>query len=374
MNRTRQQILKSEQSSILYLYLCIALTCIAPSSQLLAKSEIQIRADRIQKFSKFYGLKKTGGSEHRNARNGSQFKSNNTNATQSYSTNVSDTHNATQAMLVSIENQLTENDTNEKDELFEKYLTNTIKRIEDPNNDIAMHLFSQSVRTIKAVFRGTEITENKENLVQAIKQVACIFVAETRYGNLSKNYDLCDQTNIGQIRPPAYKAIFDRCEKDFTSEKLAFLGEGTNCKTLHPYEMPYCCEALKTGENKASCDRYHNQPKSCISKEKRAFLEETNQDNELEQISCINTYGERYWRVPAVPSHSVFAAIYYLRIMNYKKMTDKEFSGFGAAHYNAAGGREEAGYQKKLETCLGVLNKNTALIKNALSKVEANNN
>lgn len=371
MKRTRQQILEPEQRLIHFFCLFIVLLLV-PSSLLLAKSEMQIRAERIQKFSKFYGLKKTGGMEYRSTNKSSPIKSSSINSNQIYSANVSDTHNATQAMLVSIESQLTDNDTNENDELFEKYLTNTIKRIEDPNNDIAMHLFSQSVRTIKAVFGGTDITENKENLVQAIKQVACIFVAETRYGNLSKKYDLCDQTNIGQIRPPAYKAIFDRCEKDFTSEKLAFLGEGTNCKTLHPYEMPYCCEALKSGENKASCGQYHNQPKSCISKEKRAFLEETNQDNELEQISCINTYGERYWRVPAVPSHSVFAAIYYLKIMNYKKMSDNEFSRFGAAHYNAAGGSEEAGYQKKLETCLGVLSKNTALIKNALSKVEAN--
>jgi hypothetical protein len=265
----------------------------------------------------------------------------------------------------------------------ENYVRTGIKLLS--GNDNADWIFKTSTESIKLIFKNEEASEdtksNKEsNMIRTLKQTACVFIAETHYGNLSdgKTYDKCDQTNIGQIRPPAYKAIYNSCS--YTESELAFLGKGTNCQTLHPYEMPLCCEALYPGEAEFKYCEVHkndrkkqkailkNDPLSCISLQKRQFLEKADamsstsmeteeiSDGKVLPIKCKSTYGKTYIRIPAFPEHSVFASIFYLKLVGYKPMTDQQFASFGAVRYNGASSSEQRSYQHKLNSCLKVLN------------------
>jgi hypothetical protein len=278
------------------------------------------------------------------------------------------------------------------------YINTRMKFLSD--NENASWIFKTSVDSINTVFKNGEIY-SEEDMVRTLKQTACVFIAETRYGNLGDNgaFDKCDQTNIGQIRPPAYKAIFDRCQMDFGSNDLAFLSKGTTCQTLHPYELPLCCNALSSNETSVNCspkitkgrgkkksisvDKSQiDNPKYCVSKEKRQFLETADfmsatsmtnvdlADGKADAITCKSTSGENYVRVPAYPEHSVFAGIYYLKIVGYQPMSDSQFASFGANSYNGAGTKERRGYQRKLNACLKIMNQpeNSEIIRKAYQR------
>jgi hypothetical protein len=262
------------------------------------------------------------------------------------------------------------------------YVNSHIKLLSGDNPN-AEWIFETSVDSIKTVFKGDK-PGDQGNIIKTLKQTACVFVAETHYGNLPKRYDDCDQTNIGQIRPPAYKAIFNACPKvPYTDKQLSFLGAGTNCRTLHPYEMPLCCSAIKPGEKTNGCERYRNNPLICISKEKRDLLEKSeamtatdpslvNWDEGLaDPIKCYSTSGSVYYRIPAMPKHSVFASIFYLKLVGFDPMNDNKFTFFGAKRYNGASASEQRGYQRKLNTCLKILDKpeNTKIIENSYRHV-----
>ncbi len=246
------------------------------------------------------------------------------------------------------------------------YIQSHLSAIKDNYN--AIWIFETSIRSLQTVFKGDALSSGR-NFVKALKQTACIFVAETHYGNLPEHYDECDQTNIGQIRPPAYKEIYEACPSNFGNANLSFLGKGTNCKTLHPYEMPLCCEAVKRDEKDYGCRKYDNDPLRCISKQKRDFLENMDlmtattinssaySEGVADPIVCKSTSGSTYIRIPAVPMHSIFASIFYLKLIGYEPMSDASFAAFGAKRYNAANKTEQQKYQLKLNTCLDILDK-----------------
>jgi hypothetical protein len=279
---------------------------------------------------------------------------------------------ATAEMLASLNSSV-----NKDDRWIESEVNRGIKALQSDESGFAITILQKSVQSIKVVFKDEPSAYNsEENLLRTVKQTACVFVAETHYGNLGHQFDQCDQTNIGQIRPPAYAAIYKDCQ--FAPNELAFLGKGTTCETLHPYELPPCCGQQKM----KSCTK--GNPPQCIGEEKRKFLIAENQmvNGEnwtdgvsapggavLDPIKCKSTTGKTYYRVPAIPEHSVFASIYYLKLVGFKPMTDAQFGSFAANKYNGAGSRERAAYQAKLNSCLALMNKNNDLIKKSLNKI-----
>lgn len=281
---------------------------------------------------------------------------------------------ATSDMLDSLSSSV-----NKDDRWLDTEVNRGINALEKDESGFAIAILHKSVQSIKTVFKDEPSAWNsEENLLRTVKQTACVFVAETHYGNLGEEFDQCDQTNIGQIRPPAYEAIYKTCQ--FSAEELSFLGKGTTCETLHPYELPPCCGRHKM----KSCTK--GKPPQCIGEEKRRFLVSENQMSNrddwtenlgtaelpvLEPIRCKSTSGKTYYRVPAIPEHSVFAGIFYLKLVGFRPMSDSQFGSFAASKYNGAGRKEQNAYQSKLNSCLALMNKNNDLLKKSLKKIES---
>ena len=291
---------------------------------------------------------------------------------------------ATKAFIDGINNsQDPQLELSQTDNDYEEKITDLINQIQDLDANInASWIFEFSVKSIKTIFKSDELSK-PNNILRTLKQTACVFVAESHYGNLSDKYDQCDQTNIGQIRSPAYKEIFNQCPNYFQSEDLSFLGKGTSCETLHPYELPLCCEAIKKDEFDYGCGPYNNNPLLCISKNKRDFLEASNamtatlltttklEEGLAEPISCENSSRKKYVRIPAIPTHSIFSSLFYLHLIGYEPMTNVKFAKFGAKRYNAATAKAQMGYQQKLNTCLKIVDepKNSKIISEAFDRV-----
>jgi hypothetical protein len=277
---------------------------------------------------------------------------------------------------------------NADDKEVQKYLQENIGSLQSKDANIALNIHKTSVESIKTIFKQYQFSdENSAELLRTIKQTACIFVAETHYGTYERG-DQCDQTNIGQIRPPAYKEIVKNCDYEFRIEELAFLGSGTNCGNLHPYELPICCSALSEDQKRhGTCER-RESPVSCVTPEKKDYLQKQEIISStanwvqpqaqgpspvVEPIACKSTSGKTYYRIPAIPEHSIFSSIYYLKIIGYYPMSDEAFQSFGANRYNAADPGQRRDYQSKLSTCLKMLNEpeNEKIIADSLRKIQA---
>lgn len=264
-----------------------------------------------------------------------------------------------------------------------KYVESTLSTIKDDTN--ADWIFRTSVTSIKTLYNTTDWSDQK--MIRTLKQVACVFVAETHYGNLPKNtkvYDRCDQVNIGQLRKEGYEAVYRKCKSSLEPKQLEFLGLGTTCENLHPYEYPLCCESYRPNEKRYTCRHWNGDPIRCVSPEKRAFLEQADRmsatsmdnvdginDGKIDPIECTKTNGKKYFRIPSFPEHSVFAGIFYLKTLGYEPpKSDADFARFGAENYNNAGGVEQASFKIKLNECLRIVNEkqNTQIFETAYKR------
>jgi hypothetical protein len=264
-----------------------------------------------------------------------------------------------------------------------RYVESTLNTIKDDTN--ADWIFRTSVTSIKTLYDTPDWSDQK--MIRTLKQVACVFVAETHYGNLPKNtkaYDRCDQVNIGQLRKEGYEAVYRKCKSSLQPKQLEFLGAGTTCENLHPYEYPLCCESYRPNEKRYTCRHWNGDPIRCVGPEKRAYLEQADRmsatsmdnvdgksDGKIDPIECTKTNGKKYFRIPSFPEHSVFAGILYLKDLGYEPpKSDADFARFGAEHYNNAGGTEQASFKIKLNECLRIVNEkqNTLVFETAFKR------
>jgi hypothetical protein len=263
--------------------------------------------------------------------------------------------------------------------------------------------------SIKAVFfSGQNLIFNRDEFKKVVKQASCIFMAESDFGNLPKNnYDNCDQTNIGQVRESAYREVLRQVQlRNFDDINIkAALGTDSDWNVLHPYEFPLCCNALFNDETRSEMHcNVTNDSKNCITPTKREYLENhdlmiqipkearsssgtwdelklmlhkainkmpnvpksptsitmaDDEDIHLDPVLCKGTSGKTYVRVPAVPSHSIFTTIAYMRAIKYNThMSDSYFADEWAPEgYNNAGDTEKRKYRSKLQGCLSAMEK-----------------
>lgn len=305
-------------------------------------------------------------------------------------------------------------------ELMSRDIQSKIKILK--NDDLyagpAYRIFKISLDAIRIVFKD-ELDQKADNILSATKQIACIFVAETHYGNLTgaAAKDSCDVSNIAQIRPPAYQALFEKCSKDEAAKNFysSMFGPDMNCDNLHPYELPPCTDATfpevsafyKSNDNKTPTQEDLNideemspakrfselqnqmdqkkeakgKPKLASNRKEDSALKCVNQsrlnylDTKYLPIMpdiCNNTNNRQAIQLPAIEEHSIFAGILYLKIRGFNTTkSDLGFPSFGATQYNGADGAEQTKYSQKVNRCLAILNnpENNQIVKNAFDKV-----
>jgi hypothetical protein len=298
------------------------------------------------------------------------------------------------------------------------------------NDDVytgpAYRIFKSSLSAIQVIFKD-EVENKEEKLLSATKQIACIFVAETHYGNLTgaAAYDECDRTNIAQIRPPSYKSLFEKCSNDEKIRDLysSMFGPNMSCDNFHPYELPPCNNTQfpqissydrsqkqkdnfepedafltdylspakrlvdartelmslqnKKGRGKKAISLKPHYPRknedsamSCVEQKRLEYLDQSFQS--IFPAICTNTKNVTSLQLPAIENHSIFAGILYLKIQGFNtKKSDAAFPNCGAEFYNGANASEKAIYQQKLVRCLAIFNEpeNKAIIKTALKNV-----
>ncbi len=275
-----------------------------------------------------------------------------------------------------------------------KNIQSTLKMLENQDNFYAQRILDVTIHSLITIYPKDQFREmySESNFIRTLKQVSCIYIAETSYGK-PPNKDVCDQTNISQIFPDSFLEIkrLDLCQ--FKDEDLVFLGSKMSCNKLQPLERELCCKELASLDSSSILTSNINckptpKKKNCMTKEELIPILEYHKDNNSDVLDSVNdnkmnlkvkvsslikschdfTTNANLGMVPAIKEHSIFASILYLKANNYKPMTDEKFQEFAPKYYNRASDYTQEEYSIKLEPCLKILNEKENIYKKIKSQ------